>query len=175
MKMGRLSVIAVLIALLVMSLPVSAKKPNDNPPKHKTIVAVQTVRDAPVMLADGSIIAYVPKGFMFEAHDVRGNPIKVKGASGEIYRVRRQDVKILRRHKVSVERFDDDRLRHLFFEITRITLSARASDPEYWLNMDMTTQRHREDKVRFEIATMIGVSLPELSLMLSFGLSSGWK
>jgi hypothetical protein len=140
---------AVLAALLFAGTIALAKASKQGkgaqPPKDKKVHAVQTLRPTKVMTESGLLLLEVPEGTIFEVAEHKGNVVWICGPSGTRYQIRRQDVRAIPEHKVSMQGYDDAQLK----QFGRQASAAR-------------------------VAAVMEISVAQYSLMASWAVYKGW-
>lgn len=169
------------IALLLLMGSFALAKPGKGgkaakPPKKKNVHAVQTLRPAKLMTESGLALVEVPEGAIFEVAEHKGNVVWVYGPSGQKYRMRRQDVRAMPAHKISMDGYNDSQLKQFGFQASaaRVAAVMQSAYPEKGTELTIDMRTEWRDKVEIEMAIKMEISVPQYSLMASWAVYKGW-
>lgn len=186
MKERRHTLIAVVVlcavlAILLLAGTVALGKPGKQgkgaqPPKDKKVHAVQTLRPTKVMTESGLVLLEVPEGSIFEVAEHKGNVVWILGPSGTRYHIRRQDVRAIPEHKVSMQGYDDAQLKQFGRQASaaRVAAVMQSAFPEKGTELTISMRTEWQDKVEIEMAMKMEISVAQYSLMASWAVYKGW-
>jgi len=146
------------------------------PPKDKKVRAVQTLRPTKVMTENGLLLLEVPEGTIFEVAEHKGNVVWISGPSGTRYQIRRQDVRAIPEHKVSMHGYDDAQLKQFGRQASaaRVAAVMQSAFPEKGTQLTIAMRTEWQDKVEIEMAIKMEISVAQYSLMASWAVYKGW-
>ncbi|MEA4884598.1 MAG: hypothetical protein VB144_13275 [Clostridia bacterium] len=187
MRRYRISRNAALIMLVLLflasalsgmaSAKVGSKPPKGpKPPKEKKIDCVETLRTASLKTSRGLLVTEVPAGTVFQAAEHKGNVVWVYGPSGQRYQMRRQDVRTVPGHRISIEHVHDDQYKALAqqYTILQVVAVMQAAHPQSDTQLGISMRTEWFDKVQIELAIKMKMEIPQYSMMTAWAMYAGF-